>query len=336
MQLSIGELASVVGARIVSGDPTAVLSGVGELDAATSSDLVYVEHEKDLPRALASRAGAIVAGEFACAHAAAGKALLVCAHPKFAFVQAAARLCPPARRAPGVQRSAVVHESAVVGHAVAIAERVTIEASVFIGDRTQIAPGVVVGEGSTLGEDCDIKPNVVIYPGTRIGNRVVVHAGAVLGADGFGFVPDPATGRYAKFPQVGWLEIGDDVEVGANATIDRGALGATVIAAGTKFDDQVHIGHNVQVGRNVVMAAQVGIAGSSVIEDSVMMGGQAGVGDHARVGEGVILGGQSGVLSRKNLRGKGVVFWGTPAKPLREYLKELAVLAGLAKKRGRE
>jgi UDP-3-O-[3-hydroxymyristoyl] glucosamine N-acyltransferase len=336
MKLSIGTLAEAIGARIACGDPAAVLSGVADLDAATLSDLVFVEQEKDLPRALASRAGAIVAGEFACQHDAPGKAILVCAHPKLAFVRAAAHLCPPPRRAPGVQRSAVVHDSAVLGADVAIAERVTIEASVRIGDRTQIAPGVVIGDLCTLGEDCDIKPNVVIYPGTRIGNRVVVHAGAVLGADGFGFVPDPATGRYDKFPQVGWLEIGDDVEIGANATIDRGALGATVIASGTKLDDQVHLGHNVRVGRNVVMAAQVGIAGSSVIEDSVMMGGQVGIGDHAHVGEGVILGGQSGVLSRKELRGKGVVFWGTPAKPLKEYLKELAVLAGLAKKWGRE
>jgi UDP-3-O-[3-hydroxymyristoyl] glucosamine N-acyltransferase len=154
----------------------------------------------------------------------------------------------------------------------------------------------------------------------------------VLGSDGFGFVRDQATGRYEKFPQVGWLEIGDDVEIGANATIDRGALGATVIADGTKFDNLVHIGHNVQVGRNVVMAAQTGIAGSSTVEDNVMMGGHTGIGDHVHIGEGVMLGGQSGVPTGKVLRGKGIAFWGTPARPLRQYLKELAILARLAKK----
>jgi len=192
----------------------------------------------------------------------------------------------------------------------------------------------VVGADVSIGPDCDIKANVVIYPGTRIGTRVVVHAGAVLGSDGFGFVPDKETGRYEKFPQVGWLEIGNDVEIGANVAIDRGALGATVIADGVKLDNLVHLGHNVHVGRDVVMAAQVGIAGSSVVEDSVMLGGQVGIGDHARIGEGAMLGGQAGVPSGKILRGKGVVFWGTPAKPLKQALKELAVLARLAKNDG--
>ena len=159
-----------------------------------------------------------------------------------------------------------------------------------------------------------------------------MHAGAVLGSDGFGFVPDKQTGRYEKFPQVGWLDVGNDVEIGANVTLDRGALGATVIADGVKLDNLVHIGHNVQVGRNVVMAAQVGIAGSSIVEDSVMLGGQVGIGDHAHIGEGAVLGGQAGVPSGKTLRGKRVVFWGTPARPLKQALKELAVLARLARR----
>ena len=235
-------------------------------------------------------------------------------------------------RVPGIHATSTVHESAHLGGAVAVAERVTIEAGARIGDRTQIGPGAVIGRDAAVGADCDIKANVVIYAGTRIGDRVVVHAGAVLGSDGFGFVRDETTGRYEKFPQVGWLEIGNDVEIGANVAVDRGALGATIIADGTKLDNLVHIGHNVQVGRDVVMAAQTGIAGSSVVEDSVMMGGQVGIGDHVRIGEGVMLGGQSGVPTGKVLRGKGIPFWGTPARPLREYLKQLAVLARLAKK----
>lgn len=331
MRIFVEAVARASGGRLACGNPAASLSGVAEIDSAGAEDLVFVEHEKDLPRALASGAGAVIAGEFA-AGARSEKAVLVCAQPKLAFIRAASCLCPSVRRAAGIDRGAVVHESAVLGAGVAVAERATIEAGVRVGDRTQVGPGVVVGQGAIIGADCDIKANVVIYAGTKVGDRVIVHAGAVLGSDGFGFVRDETTGRYEKFPQVGWLEIGNDVEIGANTTIDRGALGATVIAAGTKFDNLVHIGHNVHVGRNVVMAAQAGIAGSSVVGDDVMMGGQVGIGDHVRIGEGVMLGGQAGVPTGKVLRGKRIAFWGTPARPLREYLKELAVLARLAKK----
>ncbi len=331
MALSIEEVARIAGARQVCGNAKASIAGVSEIPSATASDLVFVEHEKDLARALQSGAGAIIAGEFAAASAGATP-VLVCAQPKLGFVRAAARICPPSRRAVGIHQTATVHPSARLGCEMAIGERVTIEADAQVGDRTQLGPGVVVSEHVTIGADCDIKANVVIYAGTRIGDRVVIHAGAVIGSDGFGFVRDETTGRYEKFPQVGWLEIGNDVEIGANVTVDRGALGATRIADGTKLDNLVHVGHNVQVGSNVVMAAQTGIAGSSVIEDDVMMGGQVGIGDHVRIGEGVMLGGQSGVPTGKVLRGKGIPFWGTPARPLREYLKELAVLARLAKK----
>jgi UDP-3-O-[3-hydroxymyristoyl] glucosamine N-acyltransferase len=183
-----------------------------------------------------------------------------------------------------------------------------------------------------IGEDCKIYPKVTIYPGTRIGSRVIVHAGAVLGSDGFGYVRDPESGRYEKFPQIGRLEIEDDVEIGANTTIDRGALETTRIGRGTKVDNLVHIGHNCQIGDNVVIAAQAGFSGSIVIENNVVIGGQVGVGEHARIQDGVLLGGQAGVLPKKVLRGKGIAFWGTPAKPLREYLKSLAALAKLGKR----
>jgi UDP-3-O-[3-hydroxymyristoyl] glucosamine N-acyltransferase len=173
---------------------------------------------------------------------------------------------------------------------------------------------------------------VTIYPGTRIGNRVIVHAGAVLGSDGFGYVRDPENGRYEKFPQIGRLRIADDVEIGANTTIDRGALEATHIGRGTKIDNLVHIGHNCNFGEDVIIAAQAGFSGSITIENHVIVGGQAGVGEHARIQEGVLVGGQAGILPKKILRGKGVAFWGTPARPLAEYLKSLAALARLGKK----
>ena len=176
-------------------------------------------------------------------------------------------------------------------------------------------------------------------------DRVIVHAGAVLGSDGFGYVSNRPTAHrtgesarphtvpaYEKFPQIGQLIIEDDVEIGANTTIDRGALETTRIGRGTKIDNLVHIGHNCQIGEDVIIAAQAGFSGSIVIEDNVVIGGQVGVGEHARIQQGVMLGGQAGVLPKKVLRGKGVAFWGTPAKPLREYLKSLAALAKLGRK----
>ena len=160
---------------------------------------------------------------------------------------------------------------------------------------------------------------------------MIVHAGAVLGSDGFGYVRDKASGHYEKFPQVGRLEIEDDVEIGANSTVDRGALDVTRIRRGTKIDNLVHVGHNVQIGEDVVIAAQSGLSGSAVVEKDVIIGGQVGIADHVRIEEGAILGAQSGIPTKKVIRGKGIVFWGTPARPIRDYLKELAVLARLAR-----
>ena len=184
-----------------------------------------------------------------------------------------------------------------------------------------------------IGEGCQIYPRVTIYAGTTLGDRVIVHAGAVLGSDGFGYVRDPESGRYEKFPQIGRLVIEDDVEIGANTTIDRGALEETRIGRGTKIDNLVHVGHNCRIEENVVIAAQTGISGSAVIEKNVVIGGQVGIADHVRLEEGVIVGAQAGIPSNKILRGKGVVFWGTPARPLHQYLKQLALVSKLEKKR---
>jgi UDP-3-O-[3-hydroxymyristoyl] glucosamine N-acyltransferase len=159
-----------------------------------------------------------------------------------------------------------------------------------------------------------------------------VQAGAVLGSEGFGYVRDSTTGRYEQFPQIGRLVIEDDVEIGANSTIDRGALDETRIRRGTKIDNLVHVGHNVQIGEDVVIAAQTGLSGSAIVEANVIIGGQVGIADHVRIEAGAILGAQSGIPTKKVIRGKGVVFWGTPARPIREYLKELAFLSRAARK----
>ena len=185
-------------------------------------------------------------------------------------------------------------------------------------------PGVTIGSGCELGAECVLYPRVVLYPGAKLGDRVVLHAGTVVGSDGFGYVFDGAT--QVKFPQIGSVIIEDDVEIGANTTIDRGSLGTTRIGAGTKIDNLVQIAHNVQIGRSVVIAAQTGISGSTVIEDNAVIGGQVGFGDHAHVEKGAVIGSKAGVLPGKIVRG-GQVYWGVPVRPLAEY-KRLNALFG--------
>jgi UDP-3-O-[3-hydroxymyristoyl] glucosamine N-acyltransferase len=197
---------------------------------------------------------------------------------------------------------------------------------VVLGAGTSVAPGVVIGDGVTIGSDCVLGAHVTVYAGTVLGDRVTVQAGAVLGSTGFGYARNAGTGEYLLFPQQGMLVVENDVEIGANTTIDRGALGETRIGRGTKIDNLVHIGHNCLIGKNVIIAAQTGISGSSVVEDGAILGGQVGIGEHATVGAGVILGGGAGVLSGKKMRGPGEVFWGRPARPLKEYLRSLAAL----------
>jgi UDP-3-O-[3-hydroxymyristoyl] glucosamine N-acyltransferase len=332
MKRSLQQVAVAVGARLI-GDGRVEVSGVASIESASVGDLVFVEDQKHLAAALASGAGAVIAGEFA-ASAAGRRPVLISDHPKLAFARAARALekNEAAQEHGSVHSTAVVHSSALLGAGVLVEAGAVVGEGVQIGDHTRIAAGCAIGARVKVGRDCEIYSNVTIYPGTTVGDRVIVHAGAVLGSDGFGYVRDRTNGRYEKFPQVGRLVIEDDVEIGANTTIDRGALDETRIGRGTKIDNLVHIGHNCQIGEDVVIAAQTGLSGSIVIENGVVLGGQVGIGEHARIEAGVMLGGQGGVLPNKVLRGKGVAFWGTPAQPLREYLKQLATLARLAKK----
>lgn len=324
------EIAKEIGARLI-GDGQISVTGVASIADATSGDLVFVDDAKHVEAALSSHASAVIASEVADQISIA-KPLLITSQPRLAFARAAELLRAKSSHQAGIHPSAIVHESARLGRDVSVAARTVIQEGVIIGERTWIGAGAVIGPGVGIGNDCEIYPNVTIYSGTQIGNRVIVHAGAVLGSDGFGYVRNPADGRYEKFPQIGSLIIEDGVEIGANTTIDCGALEITRIGRGTKIDNLVHIGHNCQIGENVIIAAQAGFSGSITIEDNVVIGGQVGIGEHARLAEGVMLGGQAGVLPNKILRGKGVAFWGTPAKPLREYLKSLAALARLGKK----
>jgi UDP-3-O-[3-hydroxymyristoyl] glucosamine N-acyltransferase len=327
---SVKEVAEFVHARVL-GDETVQLTGISSVQSAVPGDLIFLDDEKHLHAALESRASAVIVSDFA-AGTTNSKPLLLSTQPRLAFARAAQLLCPRPERKPGIHASATVHPSAQLANGVTVEERVVIGEDVHIGERTRIGAGSVIGTRVSIGRNCDLYPNITVYPGVLIGDRVIVHSGAVLGSDGFGYVRDQATGHYEKFPQVGRLEIEDDVEIGANATVDRGALDLTRISRGAKIDNLVHIGHNCQIGEDVVIAAQTGLSGSITIEKNVILGGQVGIGEHARIEEGVMLGGQGGVLPNRILRGKGIAFWGTPAKPVREYLKELATLARLAKK----
>ncbi len=330
MKISVKEIAEFVQAQVV-GDGEVVVSGIASLQSASPQDLVFVEDEKHLRAAFTSSAAAVLAGDFAAGKNS-PKPLLIAKHPKLAFARAARLLYPRPDATAGIHESATVDPSAKLAADVTIAARAVIGPGVQIGTGSRIAAGCVIGAGVSIGQDCEIYPNVTIYPGTTLAKRVIVHAGAVLGSDGFGYVRDKATGHYEKFPQIGRLEIADDVEIGANATIDRGALEVTRISRGAKIDNLVHIGHNCQLGEDVVVAAQTGLSGSVTLEKNVLLGGQVGIGEGARIEEGVMLGGQGGVLPGKVLRGKGEAFWGTPARPLREYLKQLAAVARFARR----
>lgn len=323
------EIANVIGGRVI-GNGDATVTSVASISTARQHDLVFVEDAKNLDNALNSAAASVIAGPFA-EKTKTTKTLVIVDHPRLAFARAARMLQENASADSGIHPTAVVHPLATIGEGVAVGPNAVVGHAV-IGRHTRIGAGCIIGDEVEMGDDCHIYPNATIYSGACLRNRVIVHAGVVLGSDGFGYVRDPRSGMHEKFPQIGRLEIEDDVEIGANSTIDRGALEVTRIGRGTKIDNLVHIGHNCLIGENVLIAAQAGFSGSITIENNVVIGGQVGVGEHARIQEGVLLGGQAGVLPKKVLRGKGVAFWGTPAKPLREYLKNLAVLAKLGRK----
>jgi UDP-3-O-[3-hydroxymyristoyl] glucosamine N-acyltransferase len=331
MKTTLRDLAEKLNCRLL-GDGNIAVTTVSSLQSTGAECLVFVDDPKHLDAALASSAAAVIAGEFA-AKASASKPLLIAAQPRLSFARAAKLLGAATAQGRGIHPSAIVAASTIGGN-VDIAAGAIVSKQVTIGEGTTIGAACVIGDGVEIGAQCRIDANVTIYSGTVLGNRVVVQAGAVLGSEGFGYVRDEQSGHYEQFPQVGRLVIEDDVEIGANSTVDRGALDETRIRRGTKIDNLVHVGHNVQIGEDVVIAAQTGLSGSAVVEDNVIIGGQVGIADHVRIEEGAILGAQSGIPTKKVIRGKGVVFWGTPARPIREYLKELAFLARSAKEKG--
>lgn len=305
------------------GDLSRPVSGVASPEDASAEDLIYVDSAKHLARAQASAAECVLLHEGMKLE---GKTLLVIANPKLAFAKAAAWLLGPEPIVGGVHPTTVIDPSAKLAADVRVGPYAAIEADAVIGAHTEIGAFCFIGAGASIGESCRLHARVTLYPGARIGSRVTLHSGAVIGGDGFGYVY--GEGRHWKFPQIGTVEIGDDVEIGSNTTVARGSLGVTRIERGVKLDNLVHVAHNVRIGEHTVVAAQTGISGSCDVGHHVLIGGQAGLGDHCRIEDEAVLGGQTGVLNGKTIRAKEIV-WGTPARPLAQFKKQYALFARL-------
>lgn len=322
MNLTAKEVAEKIGANL-EGDGTLELIGVAAPERAGAKHLIYVEAAKHAERAAQSAAVCVIAGE---GTPLSGKTVLRSAQPKVAFAKAARMLLEARPIASGIHPTAIVAPTGRIGECVGIGPYAVIGEDAHIGGGTQIGAHSVIGAGCWVGERCRIHARVTLYAGMRIGNYVEIHSGAVIGADGFGYAFDG--NAYWKFPQAGIVEIEDQVEIGANATIDRGSLDDTRIGTGVKIDNLVHVGHNVQIGAHTVIAAQTGISGSSKLGHHVVCGGQVGIADHCTLEDQSIAGAQAGIPTGKTIR-SGQTVWGTPARPLDKFKEAYAWFARL-------
>ena len=316
MPHSLHALAQLVGGT-VKGDGTVEITGARSVADATPGDITFAEHERYAKQLQQSRAAAAVVGLNVESN---GLPLICVAKPFEAFLQIAQHLQGPKRQITlGIHAEASIAPTARLGIDASVAPFVVIGEDVTIGDRCRLMAGAVIGDGCRLGDDVVLHPHAVLYPGTVVGHRVIIHAGAVIGADGFGyrFQGD----HHAKVPQVGSVELGDDVEIGANTTIDRATFDVTRIGAGSKIDNLVQVAHNCQIGRHNLLVSQAGIAGSSTTGDYVVIAGQAGIRDHLTIGKGAVIGAMSGVM-RDIHDGERVV--GIPATEEREQVRLVA------------
>jgi UDP-3-O-[3-hydroxymyristoyl] glucosamine N-acyltransferase len=313
------EIADLLGAGLF-GDGSVEVSRVSSLEKAGSGDLAFVE---SINGDLSTEASCLLVPIDSSIDLA--STYIKVTDPKLAFAKAAAVLHPSKVRGPEIHSSAVISPTASIGTDVFIGAFTCIGDNSIVGDGTHLRAGAKIGDNVRVGKKCVLHPNVFVEDGCTIGDRAILHAGVVIGADGFGYVRDESS--HIKFPQIGTVVIEDDVEIGANSCVDRGALGETRIGEGTKIDNLVQIAHNVRVGKRVIIAAQTGISGSTVLEDDCVIGGQVGMGDHATVKSGAVIGSQAGVLPGKIVRPG--VWWGTPVQPLEEYKRQNAHVKGL-------
>jgi UDP-3-O-[3-hydroxymyristoyl] glucosamine N-acyltransferase len=324
--LTVSQIAAICDGQI-EGPEDRVLCGANTLQDVSEDQLSFAANQKAFALAAASKAGCLlVPPDYP--YEAAGRSLIRVDNPRLAFASAIRQLYakPPLELA--IHPTAIIAPSASVASDCFIGPYVTVGGESSIGSRCVVHAGSRIGARVVIGADGLLHPNVTIYDDVRIGARVILHTGCVLGADGFGFtlVED----HYEKFPQVGIVSIGDDVEIGANSCVDRAALGVTAIGDGTKLDNLVHVGHNCTIGRHVVIAAQAGLSGSVTIGDYAAIGGQAGIGEKAKIEPKAIVGGKSGILTSQKISA-GEPVWGIPARPLRQHLKGLAHVAKLEK-----
>lgn len=324
--LTVSQIAAICDGQI-EGPDDRILHAANTLQDATEDQLSYAANQKAFAAATASKAGCLLVPRDYPSEAA-RRPLIRVGNPRLAFASAIRQLYAKPRIEPSIHPTAVIAASASLGTDCFIGPYVT------VGEESSVGPGCIVHAGSrigarvVIGADGLLHPNVTIYDGVRIGARVILHTGCVLGADGFGFTL--LEDHYEKFPQVGIVSIGDDVEIGANSCVDRAALGVTAIGDGTKLDNLVHVGHNCTIGRHVVIAAQAGLSGSVTIGDYAAIGGQAGIGEKAWIEPKAIVGGKAGILTSQKISA-GEPVWGIPARPLRQHLKGLAHVAKLGK-----
>jgi len=314
MSFSAAEIAELVGGEVV-GDGNAILKNFAPAERAQAGDLTFAENEDYFARAEQSAATAIIADK---RFSSAKKILIRVPNARVAFAKALVLFFPDKKFPAGKHPTAVVAASAQIDPTAHIGPHCTVGERVKIGANSVLQAGNFVGDDSKLGEDVNLFPNVTLYPRTEIGNRVRIHAGTVIGSDGFGYVLD--SGIHRKVPQIGNVIIGDDVEIGANVTIDRGALGSTVIGKGTKIDNLVQIAHNVEIGEHCIVIAQVGISGSTKLGKYVILAGQVGLAGHLKIGNQVTIAAQSGVM---NDIPDGEKWFGYPAQPDKDIKRQI-------------
>jgi UDP-3-O-[3-hydroxymyristoyl] glucosamine N-acyltransferase len=319
MESTVADIAALVGGEILRGDPAHRLGNFAALDQADASCVAFYGNSKYREQLARTRAGLVLVGD-AAVEAPGAAAIVLVENPVLAFdsvVRAYGSEPPPF--VPGISAAAYVDPEAELDPAaVSVGPNASVLRGAKVGRGTRIGAGAVVAEGAVVGEDCVIGPNATLCHGCILGDRVVLHAGAVVGADGFGF--EFVAGRHQKVEQLGIVRIGDDVEIGASTTIDRARFGETVVGEGTKIDNQVQIAHNCLIGRHCVIVAQTGISGSTRIGDYVVLAAQSGVAGHLTIADRITFGGRSGVIS--SIEEPGGTYFGYPARPLKEDRRE--------------